>query len=386
MAAKSDKQPINGTPVNWFNPSYYPGGSSSGAASALGAGLVPIALGTDSGGSLRIPLAFNGVYGIKPTHDRSTVMDSTMCVIGPMAGTVADLTAAYRTVTQPDPEHPVTSKFAVSQPPASSAQRPVLGIPREWVARSDPEVIGHFERVVAHFRDTLGYEVVDIQLPYLSQGQTAHAPSCLLEALDKARDRAAPNRDDWGGMLNAQNRILLTISQHITAVDNVKYNQLRTVIMRHMAHLFEKYSQKGGSRLIVLTPTTPKVGWPMHPADATHGLLDGGMALHNMIYTWLANTTGCPALTCPMGYAEPVVPRQGLGHPGRVPMGIMAMGEWGGEEQLLAWAAETERYLHNTYEGGRLRPEKWVGVLALAKEQHGAAAAETGGKASLSAE
>ncbi|CAK7219026.1 hypothetical protein SCUCBS95973_003683 [Sporothrix curviconia] len=368
--------PRNGTPVNWYNPSYFPGGSSSGGASALGAGIVPIALGTDAGGSVRIPPSFNGVYGLKPSHDRTIAMDSGMCVQGPMAATVGDLKAAYRIVAQPNPDDPVTGKFAVSQVPAatttttnSASARRVLGIPREWVARSDPVVREHFDKVVAHFRDTLGYEVVDIQIPLLSQGQAAHSPSCLIESLDKARDRAAPNRDDWGGMLNAQNRILLGIIQNASAVDLLKYNQLRTVLMRHMAHL---YAEKHPG-LLVVTPTTPMAGWKKMPGDDTYGFLDGNMTLHCMLYVWLANTTGCPSVTCPMGYAEP---EQGEG---RVPMGVLAMGEWGAEEQLLGWAAEVETYLHDTYPGGRIRPDKWVDVLARAKEHKAGGAA---GKAS----
>ncbi|KJR81536.1 amidase [Sporothrix schenckii 1099-18] len=358
--------PRNGTPVNWYNTTYYPGGSSSGGASCLGAGIVPIAIGTDSGGSVRIPPSFNGVFGLKPTHDRTVVVDSSMCIQGPMAATVSDLKAAYRTISQPNPDDPVTGKFAISLPPATNARR-VIGVPREWVARADPVVLEHFNRVVDHCRDALGYEIVDIQIPLLSQGQAAHGPLCLLESLDKVRDRATPNRDDWAGMLNAQNRILLTIIQHASAVDLLKFNQLRTVLMRHMAHLFtEKHPG-----MIVLTPTTPMAGWKKLPGDDVYGFMDGNMTLHCMLYVWLSNTTGCPSVSCPMGYAEP---EQGEG---RVPMGVLAMGEWGAEEQLLGWAAEAESYLHNTYPGGRIRPAKWVDVIARAKE-HKAGAAATG--------
>lgn len=334
---------------------------------------MPIAVGTDSGGSVRVPPSFNGVYGLKPTHDRTIVMDSSMCIQGPMAATVGDLKAAYRTIAQPNPDDLVTGKFAISLPPATGSRR-VIGVPREWVARADPVVLDHFNRVVAHCRDTLGYEVVDIQVPLLSQGQAAHGPSCLLESLDKVRDRAAPNRDDWGGMLNAQNRILLTIIQHASAVDLLKFNQLRTILMRHMAYLFtEKYPG-----MIVLTPTTPMAGWKKQPGDDTYGFMDGNLTLHCMLYVWLANTTGCPSVSCPMGYADP---EQGEG---RVPMGVLAMGEWGAEEQLLGWAAEAESYLHNTYPGGRIRPTKWVDVLARAQEHKAGAAAP--GKASDASE
>lgn len=85
-----------GTPVNWNNTSYYPGGSSSGAGSALGAGLIPIAVGTDAGGSIRNPSSYAGIYGLKPTLHRAYTMKSSVCVVGPMAATANDLAIAYR--------------------------------------------------------------------------------------------------------------------------------------------------------------------------------------------------------------------------------------------------------------------------------------------------
>lgn len=74
------------------------------------------------------------------------------------------------------------------------------------------------------------------------------------------------------------------------------------------------------------------------------------------MYTWFSNLSGCPSATCPMGYA---VPEQGGGE-GKMPMGVLAMGEWGAEEQLLAWAVEVENYLNDVYPGGRLRPKEWM--------------------------
>ncbi|KAF3356015.1 Rab proteins geranylgeranyltransferase component A 1 [Verticillium dahliae VDG1] len=66
------------------------------------------------------------------------------------------------------------------------------------------------------------------------------------------------------------------------------------------------------------------------------------------------------------GYVSHMGLREGEG--GRLPVGLMALGEWGAEEQLLAWAGEGERYLSDKVEGGRVRPEAWVDVLKLAKE------------------
>ena len=82
-----------------------------------------------------------------------------------------------------------------------------------------------------------------------------------------------------------------------------------------------------------------------------------------MLYTFLANMTGLPAVSAPVGYVDP---EQGEG---RLPIGLMAVGEWGCEEQLLGWAKEVEDYLHEKYDGGRVRPKSWLDVLRAAKTE-----------------
>ncbi|KLU81364.1 hypothetical protein MAPG_00454 [Magnaporthiopsis poae ATCC 64411] len=356
--------PAIGTPVNWYNKSYYPGGSSSGAGSSIGAGVVPIAVGTDAGGSIRIPSSYNGVYGLKVTHHRTLAMNSSVCVTGPLAATVADLALAYRVMAQPNPECPIQSQFAPpyrSSAVAAAAQgshKKVLGICREWVAVSDPVVREHFDAAVEHLRTKAGYEVVDIKLPYLREGQLAHAATCLSEAANSAHARVRPGEGHWTDLIGPANRVLLTTGQHAGAIDYLKYAQMRELQMRHLAFLFAKHPG-----LLVVTPTTPKAGWKAVAGDEARGFNDGNRSILNMTYIWLANTTGCPSVSAPMGYADP---EQGEG---RVPLGIMAMGRWGAEEQVLDWAGDVEAYINGGgYEGGRVRPAGWVDVLKAARE------------------
>ena len=66
----TNNNPTLGTPLNPFSEDYYPGGSSGGSGSVVGCGLVPIALGADGGGSIRVPSAYCGVFGLKPSHGR----------------------------------------------------------------------------------------------------------------------------------------------------------------------------------------------------------------------------------------------------------------------------------------------------------------------------
>jgi Asp-tRNA(Asn)/Glu-tRNA(Gln) amidotransferase A subunit family amidase len=307
------------------------------------------------GGSIRIPPAFCGVYGLKTTHNRTMGMSSSVCVIGPMAATAADLTIAYRHMAQPTPADPAQNLLALSLPPSPSAKKP-LGICDEWIATAAPDVLAVFNAAVAHLTTHLNYEPIPIKLPFLREGQIAHAATCLTECASDARSRVQ-DPSHFLRPLNYPNRILIGTGAQTPAVDYLKYGQIRQVIMQHLAHLFEEHPG-----LLVLTPTTPLAGWPMHAGDQKYGCSDGNLSIRNMTFAWLANTSGCPAVTVPGGY---VAPAQGEG---KLPVGVMAMGEWGAEEQLLGFAGEVEGYLNGVYPGGRTRPEEWADVIGLARE------------------
>ncbi|KAJ2997908.1 hypothetical protein NUW58_g498 [Xylaria curta] len=309
--------PRRGSPKNWYNTSYYTGGSSSGAGSALSAGLVPIAIGTDAGGSIRIPASFCGAYGLKPTLHR---------------------TYAMKSMTAPNPDDAIQNAFAPSIPPSPTAKK-TLGICREWIDHASPVVRESTARAIAYFSDKLGYEIVDIHIPYLREGQWAHSAWALSEALDHLRSRL---RDRAFSLINHCNQILLSVAGCTAATDMIKYSQMRALLMEHLAFLFKKHPG-----LLIVTPTAPEAGWKINPGDEAYGFSDGNLTIRMMTYIWLANSTGCPAVSAPIGYAEP---EQGEG---KLPIGLMAMGEWGAEEQLLAWAVEAEGYLNGTLEGGQ---------------------------------
>ncbi|PKS08249.1 hypothetical protein jhhlp_005192 [Lomentospora prolificans] len=347
--------PAWGTPTNWMNQTYYPGGSSSGAASALSAGIVPIALGTDAGGSARIPPSFTGQYGLKPSHHRIGLMSHSMAVMAPMASTVADLTIAYRTMAQPNPclQHP--GPFLPLPPRLPPAQR-VIGIYRAWFDKADrgPR---HCNAAVDYYKNSLGYDIVDIAIPFLREARLAHGATCLTDGA-AAHYARAPTQAAAHAMVQPQTRVLVSVGGQTPAQDYIKYNELREVLMQHLAFLFKKHPG-----LLILTPTTPLAGWPKDPANESYGFSDGNMTLKHMMYVFLANMTGTPAVTVPVGYVEP---KQGTG---RIPVNLMALGEWGSEEQLLAWAGEAEKYLDEVVKDGRRRPTGWVDVLAAAQGQ-----------------
>ncbi|KAK1835473.1 glutamyl-tRNA amidotransferase subunit A [Podospora conica] len=339
-----------GTPQNWYSPAHYPGGSSSGAGSALCAGIVPIAIGTDAGGSCRIPPAFCGVYGFKATHHRTGTMKSSVCVTAPMTATAADLAIAYRHMARPNPADPHQSLFATSlPPPRAENKKKYLGLCRPWLAQASPTVLATLDTTIARLVAAHGYEVVDIALPFLETGQYAHAATTLAESVAHAKTRCPPGTANYTGMLSHANRILLAVGAETSAPDYLRYGQVRQAMMAHLAALWERYPG-----MLVVSPTTPMAGWPRVEGDERFGLQDGNRAMRNMTYVWLANWVGCPAVSCPGGYEE-------VEGGGVLPVGVMAMGEWGEEERLLGWAREVEGLLE------RRRPEGWVDVGGLVR-------------------
>lgn len=279
-----------------------------------------------------------------------------MCVMGPMAANAADLIVAYRLMSQPNPGCSIQSKFALSIPPSPSAKR-TIGIYKDWWNAADPRVADVCNKAVSWFQKEKGYEVVDISLPYLAECQLAHGPTCLAE-MAKAARRRVDKPDEFLKLVGYVNKIMLTVGSQASALDFTAYNSLRTLLMQHCAFLWQKYPG-----MLIVTPTTPLIGWARQPGHDAYGSTDGNTSIRNMSYVFVANMTGTPAVSAPVGYVDP---EQGEG---KLPIGLMAQGEWGSEEQLLQWTLEAEDYLNNVYEDGRRRPPTWLDVL---KEAQGA--------------
>jgi Asp-tRNA(Asn)/Glu-tRNA(Gln) amidotransferase A subunit family amidase len=349
-ADTNGNNPTWGTPVNPHNSLYYTGGSSSGAAYAVASGLIPVALGTDGGGSIRIPSSFCGLYGLKPSHNRLDNTGSTMTVNGPIAATMSDLMATYRLFTKPNPADPICSAFTNPPPPKTRK----IGYPRVWFSQSDASVLEHCNNAVDYFQK-LGYELIDVEIPLLPEGQLAQAYSILTEMSFTAKQNPVPN-SNYLTAINPAEKILLATGAQTSAYDYLLAQSLRNLLMQHLAFLYQQHPG-----LIILTPTTPMAGWPINnPGDLTHGVSDANTSLRNMTYVWLANFCGNPAISVPVGYVDPVKGK------GKIPIGLMAMGEWGAEEQLLQWGSEAETYLNDVY-GGRIRAENWEDVVKAAK-------------------
>jgi len=353
----TNNNPNHGTPLNPYNEHYYTGGSSGGPAYVVANGIVPFVIGSDGGGSIRIPSAYCGVYGLKPSHGRVSIAPlpiaaNTTVVQGPLAANMTDLEISFRVLGQPDPSNATSRQFAPPRP-ITGTRKKVLGIYKPWFDRADPVVKATCQKALDYFTSKLGYEIVDITLPYTHEGQLAHALSILSEAVTMH-----PNVDG----LTAPNKVLLKVAAQHTARDFVLAQNLRNVLMQHLAYLFQKHPG-----LIIVTPTTPNPGWHISggKGDLKYGVSDGNTQIRNMEYVWLANFCGLPAISMPVGYVDPVEGN------GKIPIGLMGNGEWGSEDSLIEFGHDGESWLHGVSEGRRLRPEGWVDVLKVGTASEG---------------
>jgi len=165
---------------NPWDPATSPGGSSGGSAATVAAGHVPIAIGTDTGGSVRVPAALCGVYGLKVTHGRIPLsgvfpLAPSIDTVGPIARSIDDLQISYDVMRGYDDSdrwsrRPPTAILPVSRPLRA-------GVPMQWLEECavSNDVRSAFERTVAAIAEA-GHEVVEIDEPLLtSRGDTTTA-------------------------------------------------------------------------------------------------------------------------------------------------------------------------------------------------------------------
>jgi Asp-tRNA(Asn)/Glu-tRNA(Gln) amidotransferase A subunit family amidase len=358
--------PIYGTPPNPYNARYYTGGSSSGTGYVVSAGLVPVALGSDGGGSIRIPASFCSVFGLKPTHGRMSFKPGqnhcvTCAVLGPMAADVRSLAAMYEVIGQPDPTSPFPSPLSAVRILPQTRQTKTLGIPTAWNARATPSIRSIFDGLISRLVKECGYQVVPIEIPYLPEGQVAHSITVLTDGASLLPDTRN---------LTPANKLLLALGRATPATDYMLGMKLRRLLMQHLAWLWEQHPG-----MIIMTPTTSCEGFPIRGnAELKYGLSDGDTTIQTMEYCWLGNFCGLPSMSVPAGFVAPEDYKPATTGPvgpevaGRIPVGVMATGEWASEETLFQFALDAEKLGAQT----RARPPIWTDVIKEAKleKQH----------------
>ena len=282
--AAGSVNPAYGMTVNPHDPTRTSGGSSSGSAALVAAGVCDYALGTDTGGSIRIPAAYCGIVGLKPTYglvplDGVFPLSPTLDHVGTLTATVAQTAALLS---------------AIAARPIEL--RPVDGL-RVGVVRvqvDDPDVTDGVRARVAEALDRLadaGFELVDVDLPELALADSSLGGILLKEAWDVHRERFERDADIYG----PGTRALLELASRATEEDYRQALADRERISSAFARVFEDVAVLAGPTVAyVAPPEDPPVGTP-------EGELEGR-------FTGPYNVAGLPALSAPCGLAEGPLP------------------------------------------------------------------------------
>ena len=326
-----------------------PGGSSGGSAAVVAAGCVPVALGSDTGGSVRQPGAFCGVVGLKPTYGRVSrygllAFASSLDQIGPLSHTAADAALALTVIAGADPADATTSPEPVPDFSAlltGDIKGLRIGVPRGFVSQGVDEGV---RKAFDESLDTLrraGASLVDIDLPHAKYAipvyyliATAEASSNLARydgvkygyrsTKDKNQNLQtmySRSRDEGFGA-EVKRRIMLgtyVLSAGYYDAFYLKAQQVRTLLRRDYEQAFEKVD-------VVAMPTSPTP--PFRLGEKTDDPLQMYLA---DVFTVSAPLAGLPAISVPCGFSE------GL------PVGLQLTGRLFDEATLLRVADAYER-------------------------------------------
>lgn len=319
--------PHHGIARNPYSLQRYTGGSSSGPGSAVAAGLCPIAIGADGGGSIRIPSSFCGVVGIKSTFGRLSEFGAaplcwSLAHNGPIAANVRDLVLAWSMIAGPDEKDPDT----LVQPPINlegwtnlDLSDLTMGVYWPWFHHAAPTVVESCEKMVKYFEER-GAKTVSVEIPDLEAGRIAHLITIASEMAQAMDPYWAEHGNQFG--LDVQTNLILARS--FTSRDYVQAQRVRTRLIEHFMRAFDEVD-------VILTPATGLTAPEIKPNALPDGDSDLTVLNEIMRFAQPANMTGLPAIAFPVGYDQ-----------AGMPISMQAMGKPWDERTLfrLALAAE----------------------------------------------
>ncbi len=310
MGSSTENSALKKT-VNPWDASRVPGGSSGGTAAAVAAGFVPFGLGTDTGGSVRQPAAFCGVYGLKPTYGAVSryglvAYASSLEVIGVMSRSVSTIETVFSIMKGIDPMDHTTLEGAQPKKPSGTIR---IAVPRECEEHGLSAEVGKTLAETKRTLAKLGYEIVDCSIPSLEYVVPAYYTIATAEASANlarytgirygTRAIGAENPDDLvtrsrneGFGDEVKLRILLgtfVLRSGFQDQYYTKAQKVRTAIRNDMAKIYEHAN-------LVLMPVFPTPAFAFGDSG-----LDSFEQKKADIFTCTANLAGLPALSFPAG-------------------------------------------------------------------------------------
>jgi aspartyl-tRNA(Asn)/glutamyl-tRNA(Gln) amidotransferase subunit A len=317
--------PVFGATRNPYDLELTPGGSSGGSVAAVAAGLAPLALGTDGGGSIRRPASHTGLVGLKPSIGRIARFPSLpnmlldFEVIGPIARTVADARLAYEIAAGPDPRDRHSLLRPSWQEPSAAGPLRILYVPRFGEAPLDPEIEASVDGA-AQTLEGLGYRVETGPLRLDLAAMLEFWPTVGAVGVARVMD-LHPGKE---GLLGPRIQTMLEDGRRVPASRYLAGIEAIELFRRQAATAFEEFD-------LVLTPTAAALPWaaetPFPPVIDGHAVGPRGHA----VYTGWVNACGHPAISLPCAPSK-----------AGMPIGFQLVGRFGADELLLDVAQRFE--------------------------------------------
>jgi aspartyl-tRNA(Asn)/glutamyl-tRNA(Gln) amidotransferase subunit A len=309
------RNPHYGMPGNAIDPTRIPGGSSSGAAVSVAMGSSDIAIGSDTGGSVRVPASFNGVVGFKPTFGRVPLegaypLSFTLDSVGPLARSVAECQAADAVMAGQEVQSLVMPLAGVR-----------VGIPRGLLLEDlEPVVAQAYERSLRHL-EAFGARLSDHQIDDLVARMREATEHGSIPSFEGAALHA-----DWLGTETAaavDPNVTIPFTRRLSVPSHVYIR-----IMRRRSELIKAMNERLFAIDVLALPTTPMTAPLIAPLLADSALADR-TELHLLRNTQIANQFELTAISLPM----PAMTS---------PAGLMLIGRGGDDQRLFAVATAVE--------------------------------------------
>lgn len=301
----TSNNPHFGAVRNPWDTDCIPGGSSGGSAAALAAGLCSFSLGTDTGGSIRIPASFCGVAGLKPTFGRISrygvfPLSHTLDHVGPFAWTAEDLWHIFAAITGQDSEDESTVERPLAIP-AFPAERSLkgsrVGVPRNfYFEQLDPEVEAA-TRTAIRVMENLGAEILEVTVPDIEEFNFIARLIQLAEAASIHVNHLETRREDYGD----DQQTLLDQGRFVTAVDYLNAQRRRRQLNREFYKLFDQVD-------VIVAPATAILPAKIGQTSVVVGGIEQDVRMMTTRNARALNLTGLPLLTLPCGFSPSGLP------------------------------------------------------------------------------
>ena len=308
--------PVFGQCRNPWNPERIPGGSSGGSGAAIAAGMAEGTLGTDTGGSVRIPASMTGVSGLRPTHGRISIRGITPVsvahdTVGPMARTVADVARLFAALAAYDPLDPLSRDLPLENflPHLGDGIEGVrVGLARNFFFEDVDGEVEAAVRAGAATLEALGARLVEVALPGAETAQRWTTVMAYADACAYHRERL----DAGPGALSEPVYTRMMMGREFSAVDYAEAMRGREAWRRALARVFEDVD-------VLLAPTTPRPAPPIADERSLHRATQDATR-----FTYGGALASIPGLSVPCGFSS-----DGL------PIGMMLEAAWGAEPLLF---------------------------------------------------